>query len=130
MLKMLETRKEKIAHSLKDVEEIEKRLVQTEAERDKKLAKTLEEAKEIVNDAKDSASQIIASAHDKASEDIQMMIKKSQDQLSQERDQMHQEIRAELADLVTSSLKAVTGKVLTKKDQEEIVKKNLKELKW
>src|SRR5579884_4206682 len=128
VLKMLEERKNRIAQSLKDADEIEKQLAKTEEDRQKTLEKALDEGKEIINEAKESAQQIIADAHKKAQEDIADLVGKAQQSMEQEREKMHQEIREELSDMVVASLKAVTGKILTKKDQEELVDKNLKGL--
>jgi len=128
VLKMLEDRKAKIAQSLKEAEEIEIKLAKTEEDRQKTLGKALDEGKDIINEAKESAQQIIADAHKKAQADIADLVDKAEQSIGQERDRMHQEIREELSDMVVSSLKAVTGKVLTKKDQEELVDKNLKGL--
>jgi F-type H+-transporting ATPase subunit b len=128
VLKMLEERKAKIAQSLKDAEEIEKKLAKTEEDRQKELSKALEEAKQIINEAKESATQVIAEGHEKANKDIVDLVEKARESMTQEREKMHQEIRQELSDMIVASLKAVTGKVLTKKDQEEIVEKNIKNL--
>lgn len=128
VLKMLEERRNKIAQSLKDADEIEKQLAKTEEDRLKTLEKALDEGKGIINEAKESAEQIIADAHKKAQDDIVDLVEKAEQSIAQERAKMHQEIREELSDMVVTSLKAVTGKVLTKKDQEELVDKNLKNL--
>ncbi len=66
LLRVLETRREKIAASLKTAEEIEQRLQQVSLEREMSLKKAAKEAEEIVKDAGTTASGrlslIVASA--------------------------------------------------------------------
>lgn len=128
ILKVLESRKQKIAESLKQAEEIEKKLAQTQEDREKALQKAADEAQRILNEATKSANQIIDEAHSKASKDIEEMVKKGQESIRLEREKMQQEIREELAELVSLGLQKVTGKVLTSKDQKELVNKTLKGL--
>lgn len=129
LLKVLDERKKVITTSLQNAQEIEERLNKITSEREKRLNEASQEAKSIINDATKSSQEIIAAAHEKASSDIQKMIEKSQATMKLERDQMHDEIKNELASLVISSLEAVTGKVLSEKDQKELVEKSLKGIK-
>jgi F-type H+-transporting ATPase subunit b len=128
ILKVLQDRKERIAESLKNADEIEKKLLKTEEDREKKLQLATEEAKGIISDATMSANQIIADAHTKAALDIEELVAKAHESMRQERVQMHQEINKKIADLVVAGLQTVTGKVLTSKDQQELVKKSVKEI--
>lgn len=128
LLKVLEERKQKIADSLKNAEEIEKKLLKTEEDREKVLAKASNEAQKIVEEATKSAQQIIADAHTKAASDMEVIFKKGQEAVRQEKEKMQQEIREELADLVTISLEKVTGKILNKKDQKDLVEGAVKNI--
>lgn len=128
VLKMLEDRKKTIADSLKNAEEIEKRLTAVTAEREEQLKKASREAESIIKEATASANQIIAEARNKASADIEDMVEKAHQGIALDKEKMRQEIRAELADLVVVGLQKVTGKVLSEKDQKEMVQKSVKEL--
>lgn len=128
ILKMLDERKEKISGGLKNAEEIEKKLNQIVAEREEQLKKASKEGEEIIKEATASANQIITEAHEKAGSDIEVIIEKAHQSIDLEKEKMRQEIRSELADLVVAGLEKVTGKILDKKDQEEMVKKTIKEL--
>lgn len=128
MLKMLDERKAKIAKSLSDADEIESRLLKTTEEQEKRLKEADKEAKTIIEDATKSANQIIKDAQDKASTDIEKMMAKAQSSLDAQRDQLHQEIKGELADLVVLGIEKVVGKVLTEKDKQDIVKKSISNL--
>ncbi len=128
ILKVLETRRLKIAESLKNAEDIEKKLAQTEEDREKALEKAAKEAQRILDEAKSSATQVVADAHGKASQDIEDLMKKGQEQLKVERDKMQQEIRNELSNLVVLALEKVIGKTVTTKDQKELIERTIKGL--
>ncbi len=128
LLKVLDERKQKIAKSLKDAEKIAKELENTEANKEKILVDASLEARQIIEEATKSASEVISQAHEKATAGISTMIKKAEDSISLEREQMHQEIKTELADMVALALERVTGKVLTQKDQKEILQKTIQDL--
>lgn len=129
VLKVLEERKLKIAQSLKDAEAIELKLKKTEEEREKKLSQAAKEAQELINDSTKEAAVLIENAHIKASEEIQEMLSKAKNEIVQEREQMHQEMRNEVADLIVLSLEKITGKMIDKKDQKTIVEMSVKDLK-
>lgn len=128
LLKVLEERKERIAQSLKDAEEIERQLKQTGEDRDKALEKVSLEARKIVAEATKSADLIIQQAHTKTQKDIDEMLKKGQDSIKLEREKMHQELREELAEIVVSALEKVTGKILTRPEQKKMVEDSVKRL--
>lgn len=127
ILKILDERKQKIAESLANAEEIKQKLAEMIEERDKQLAQTAKESKKIIEEAMVFANQIIADAHKKAETDIENMIAKSEIAMAQERDKLHQEIRAELADLVALGMQKIAGKVLTAKDKSDLAETSLKE---
>lgn len=129
LLKVLDERKTKIAQSLKNAEEIEKTLAKTEEDREKRLDKATVEAKQIITEATSSATQIIEEAHTKASLDIEEMVKKGQAAIEAERERLHQEIKAELADIVGIALEKVTDKALTAKEQKVLIEKTVKDIK-
>jgi F-type H+-transporting ATPase subunit b len=128
LLKVLDERKQKIADSLKNSEEIEKKLASITEDREKKLKETAKEVEVILKEATDSANQIISEAHAKAGADVEKIIEKSRQSIVQEQEKMRQEMRQELAGLVVVGLQTVTGKVLDKKDQQKILEESLKGL--
>lgn len=128
ILKVLATRKDKIAQSLKDVEEIEKKLLKTEADRQKKLDEALKEAKEMMQDAQKSATSIIQEAHQKAADDMVNITLKARMELQQERDNLTLEIKEHLAELITVGVQKVASKTLTTKDQKSLVNQTIKDI--
>lgn len=129
ILKMFETRKQTIAQSLKNAEEIEQRLLKTEEDREKKLRQASDEARKILDDATKSASGIVAEAHTKAALDMDIIFKKGEESIKQEKAKMQQEIREELANLVVLALQKVSGKVFNRSDQKNILQQTIKDLK-
>lgn len=128
ILKVLEERKKKIAESLKNASEIEKKLEQITEDREKKLQKAAKEAEEIIKEATENADKIITQAHEKAGKDIEKILAKTENEMELEREKLKQEIRAELAHLVELGLKKVSGKVITQKEHKELVEKSVKDL--
>lgn len=128
ILKVLEERKEKIAESLKNAQEIEKRLLKTEEDKEKVLNKAALESKKIVEAATKSADQIIKDAHLKATEDMQAIVEKGKATIKLEGIKMQQATRENLAELVATALTKVTGKVINKKEQKEMIEKTVRQM--
>lgn len=126
ILKVLDERKQKIVQSLKNADEIKAKLEQITLEREEKLKKASKEAEEILQIASVNADKIITQAHEKAYKDIEKLIEKSKQEMDFEKEKLHQEVREEVADLLGLALQKVTGKVLSDKEQQELVKKSIK----
>lgn len=128
LLKVLEKRKEKIAESLKNAEEIEKRLVEISEEKEKKLLVAGRQAQQIIEEAGKGAQEIIREAQQKANLEIEKIAERSRKKLAGEQERMEAEMQAHLADLVVKTLEKVTDKVLTSQDQRALVEKSIKGL--
>lgn len=128
VLRVLEERKKRIAQSLKEAEEIEKKLAKTEEDRQKTLQKALDEAQRLIDDATKSANQIVSEARGKAVKDMEEIMKKGQEAVRLEKEKMRQEIRQELGELVAISLEKVVKKSLNLKDQKRLIQETLKEV--
>lgn len=129
LLKVLLIRKEKIAESLKNAEEIEKKLEKIAKEREQSLQETALEVRSMLDDANKTAAKIVTEAHEKADDSAKKLIQRAEETIGLERGKLQQEIRNELAVLVIAGLQKVTGKVLSAKDQKELIQKSLKDLK-
>lgn len=129
ILKVLEERKKTIAQSLKNADEIEKRLNEITDEEEKRLLRSSQEGAKIIKEAQDSAVQIIDEAKLKAEELAQDIVNKAQGQLQVEKQQLQQEVMERLGEFIVLGLQKVTGKVLTKKDQQDLIKGSIKEIK-
>lgn len=128
ILKVLEQRRQKIAESLKNAEEIEANLAKSEEDRDKKLQKAGQEAKDIIEEARQSATEIINDAHTKAVDEMQLLIAKTKQELDAERQKMAQELRGEFANLVVTSLEKVAQKNLSATDKQKLAKEAISQI--
>lgn len=129
ILKVLEQRRQTIAESLANAEKIEKELARTELDRQKKIDQALDEAKSIIIDAKENSAHIIAEAQQKAAVEATKIIEQAKQDLTNERESLHQEIRSEIADIVVVSLEKILNKQLSSTDRQKITKEALAEIK-
>lgn len=128
VIKVLEARKKKISQSLTNVEEIEKKLLQTEEDREKILAEASSEAQKLVDETKKELVLLREEEKQKIIEETEMMIKKAKESAQMERAKALQQARMEIMSLVTTVLNKVTGKVIVGKDQKEMIEKEIKNL--
>lgn len=128
ILKVLETRKKTIETSLKNAEEIERKLAETEDEAEKILAKTLQESKNILDETNAAALQILEDARQQAAEILNKAYAKSLEITKAEKVKLQQEIRENAAGLVALVFEKVTGRKVTGKDQMKIIEKEVKNL--
>ena len=128
ILKVLETRKKKIEDSLKNAEEIELKLQQTNEKVDELLSKASYEGQKILTEAQKMREEIIGEAKLKAALDADAIFKKEQEALRMEKEKMLMEAKSEIADLVMAVFQKVTGKVLSKEEQKDIVEREVKNL--
>lgn len=129
ILKVLEERKKKIEESLKNAEEIEKRLLEIGQLQEKEIQKATKIGQQIIKDALDSANQIYEETKVNAEKLSDKLVKQTKLQLQQQEQQLEDSIRAHVADLVFSIVQKVTGKVLTKQDKIKIAEESIKNLR-
>lgn len=126
ILKVLDERKKRIEESLKNADEIEKRLQQTIEEEEKRLQKASLESEKIIKGAEAAAVQIIEEGKLKAEELSARILKEGQVQLQLQKENLQREVRADLADILSLALQKVTGKMFNKKDQKELIEQTVK----
>ncbi len=129
ILKVLEQRRQTIEDSLANAEKIEKELARTELDRQKKIDQALDEAKTIIADAKESSAKLISEAQVKAGEEAVKLINQAKQDLVSERESLHQEIRSEIADIVSISLEKILDKQLTTAQRQKLTKEALSQIK-
>ncbi len=130
LLKVFEERKITISNNLKIAEQLEHQRQNIKEESDVQLKNASKEALEILAEASKTANQIVKDAHKKVENDIEVMLKKGKETLSQEREIMVQEVREELASLVVLGVTQVAGKVLNESDHKNIVSQTIKEIEY
>jgi F-type H+-transporting ATPase subunit b len=128
LLKVLDERKQKIAQSLKEAEQISAELAQAEKKSREIISSANLKAEELVSTAKEAASQIRLEAQNQAKEEAEKILKKSKETVELEREKMRSSLRRELMEVVVLATEKILGKSLSKEEKEVITKNSLKEL--
>lgn len=128
ILKILEDRKKEIAASLKNAEEIEKRLEKTNIEQEKILEKARSQADNLLKEAKIEAKNLSEITLNNTKKTVEEMLKQSKERFNLERIQMMNEVKKDLAELVIAASLKVTQKAITKENSKKIVEQAIKEV--
>lgn len=128
ILKVLAERQRRIAEGLKNAEAIERRLNETNEKIDKMMAKASANAQTIVDEAKKASVLIVEEARQKGARVAENIMKKAVEAGKLEVERMVNEARAQLFDLVIAVISKVTGKVINKDEQKEIIQQEIKHL--
>lgn len=128
ILKVLEERKAKVAKSLQDAEEIEKRLDQIAAEQEKILDKARTEAAKIIDESKAEAKGLSEKTLAETRSSVEEMLAKGGVSLKLEKDQMLSDVKKELAGIVIAATAKVAWKVMDEKTNRKMVEETIKEL--
>ncbi len=128
ILKVLEERRKKIAESLQNAEEIEKRLSQITEREAEAIAKSAKEGEKIIKEAGESALQIIEEGKKKYEGIINQAIEDAKKLTQVEKIRLQQEIKENLSNIVALALEKVTGIAITEKQKKEIIEKEVKNL--
>ena len=128
LLKVLDERRQKIADSLKNAEEIELRLAETQEKIDKMMAKASDEIQKMHDETKKENALLKEEGKKDVEAQAALILQKTQEAARAESDKMRGEIRGEMASLVELALHKVTGKIITKEDQKKIIEREVRNL--
>jgi F-type H+-transporting ATPase subunit b len=128
VLEMLENRRQKIAKSMDEAEQIKAELAETQAERDKVMAEANAKAEKLIADAKEAAKQVGEAEGQRAVKQAEEIIRKAREATEADREKMMAELKAEIGRLVVETTAKVSGKVLTAEDQQRLIDETNKEL--
>ncbi len=126
LLKVLDTRKKTIADSLKNAEEIEKRLLETEEEKEKVLAKTAIEVQKILDEAKKEREVMKEEGKAQAEALVAQIIKKGDEAAHAEALRIKQEMMGHMVEIVGLVTEKVTKGALDKNKQKQIIEKEMR----
>ncbi|MCL5411667.1 MAG: F0F1 ATP synthase subunit B [Patescibacteria group bacterium] len=129
VLAMLEKRKQTIADSLKQAEEIEKRLAETKVEQEKLLSQASMKAQSYIDEAKEAAKEFQAKSFEETRVHMEATLIKAKETIEREREKMKSELQKELVGLVIETTSKVAGKILTVEDQKKLSQEIVKEIK-
>lgn len=128
ILKVLEARREEIARSLANAEEIKKQLAQTEAARQKTMADANAAANKLIEEARAAAAKVQETETQRAIATAEQIIAKAREAAALDHQRMLQELRKEVGQLVVKTTAQVAGKVLTMDDQKRLIDETNKQL--
>ncbi len=129
LFRVMADRTATVEKGLEDAKKIEQRLVQAETERNEIITAAKKEAAAVMEKtAKEAAlrrDELIA----QTKEEIGAIINTEKEKMRAEKASTLKEIKAEVADLVALSLEKLLDKKLTGKDDAEMIKKIVKDVK-
>ncbi|MEX0616668.1 MAG: F0F1 ATP synthase subunit B [Candidatus Woykebacteria bacterium] len=128
IMKVLAERKQKIETSVKQAEEIQKRLEETEMRQKEIISSAESSASRIIEETKGAAKKLQEETLTETAKKVEETLTKAKEAATLEREKMISQVKAEMADLVAETTKKVLEKSLTSKDNQELVQKSIKEL--
>ena len=129
IMKVLDERKHKIETSVRQSEEVVKKLAETESRQKEIIGRAEKESSRIIEETKSAAKKLQEETIANTNIKIEETIFRGKEAIKLEREKMVSEVKSDMADLVAETTKKILGKTLTSKDNEELVKKSLNELK-
>lgn len=128
ILKVLDERKKQVAKSIKDAEEIEKRLEQSSLEQEQLLDKARLESASMIKEAKDEAKSLAEKTVENAKEQVTQLMQKNKERLDLEKDQMLKEAKKDLAEIIIAASMKVSKQTIDKAANKKIVETVVKEV--
>lgn len=120
ILNLLEKRKTMVEKSVHDSQKIEERLTALEEERKKILSDASNNAMAVMEQAKKEASEEHHKAMTTAKKEISSLAERYRGQLKSEKDQMYEELKADVANLIVESCEKILRKEFGKEDQKRL----------
>jgi len=126
LVKTMSDRTEKIDKSLREADEIEKRLALTEKEREEIINAAKKQANLIVEEADKRGEERRAELVNKSKEDIGQVINAEREKMIREKGETLKEIKKEVASLVVMTVEKLLNEKMTSDKDKELIKKMVK----
>jgi len=126
LVKIMTERSQKIDQSLKNADEVEKRLVSTAQEREEVIMTAKKQANLIIEEADKNGEKKRQELLVQAKEEIGQVINKERAKLVQEKADTLKEIKKEIAELVILTIEKLLDEKMTKAEDEKLIKKIIK----
>ncbi len=126
LVKTMSERTEKIDKSLKDADEIEKRLALTEKEREDIINAAKKQANILLEEAAKRGEEKKEELVAKAKEEIGQVINNEKEKLSRDKAETLKEIKKEVAELVVLTVEKLLNEKMTSDKDKELIKKLVK----
>ena len=128
ILKVLEQRRQEIAQSLANAEQIKKQLAEAEVSRQKTLADANTQANKLIEEARAVAAKVQETETQRAIATAEQIIAKAREAAALDHQRMLLELRKEVGQLVVRTTAQVAGKVLSMEDQKRLIDETNKQL--
>ena len=125
---VLETRRDRIAESLRNAERIKAEVARTEQQRQEILAQANNQANKLIEEARAAAGKVRETETQKAIAEAEQIVAKAREAAALERTRMLADVKRELGRLVVATTSKVTGKVLTPDDQRRLTEETTRAL--
>ena len=127
IVKVLDTRQDKISESLMAAERMQQELRESAAKNEEVMAQARREAQELLNAARGNAEQIVSRANEEAGAKADEFLTRAQETLRQETAQARQQLRQEVADLAVNAAGKILRKEISADDQRKLIEETLTE---
>ncbi|MCO5214641.1 MAG: F0F1 ATP synthase subunit B [Thermomicrobiales bacterium] len=127
IVKVLDTRQDKISESLMAAERMQQELRDSAAKNEEIMAQARREAQELLNAARGNAEQIVNRANEQAATSADEFLSRAQETLRQETAQARQQLRMEVADLAVNAAGKILRKEISADDQRTLIEQTLNE---
>lgn len=128
LMKVLEERKQKIATSLQEAQQIEIELKKVQEKSRELLAQADTKADQIIAEAKAAAQELKNETITETKVEAEKILNRNQSQLTLEQEKMRAALRSEMMDLVIITTEKIIGKTLSSKEKEDLTRQSIKEL--
>ena len=126
LVKVMSERSDKIAKSLNDADEIEKRLALTEKEQAEIISAAKKQANLIVEEADKRGEERRTELVNKSKEDIGQVINAEREKMSREKAETLKEIKKEVSSLVILTVEKLLNEKMNSDKDQELIKKLVK----
>ena len=128
ILKILEERRLQIAQGIAETEKIRAELAQAEAKCRDMILRANGEATKLIEEAHTAAGRVQQQETQKAVAAAEQILSKSREAAAQEHARMLTELKREVGQLVVQTATMLTGRILTKEDQQRMAEDTIERL--
>ncbi len=127
IVRMLDTRQERIRESMEAAERMERELAATQARNEEVLAEARREAQQILSTARENAEQLLARAREQQQVQAEQMIENARQQIQAETQQAWLQLRRDVADLAIAAATKIVRHELNREEQRRLIEETLAE---
>lgn len=128
IMKVLDDRRVKIETGVRQAEEAEKKLAETEVRQKEIISKAEQESSRIIQETKYAVKKLQDETLVETSKKSEEMVIRNKEVLELEREKMISEVKQGMAELVAETTKKVVGKTLSQQENERLVNQSLKNI--